>query len=46
MYTVQHVRHIINNCYMCEATETGGMPPVTMTNETMPPPWTQQAALV
>ena len=31
---------------ICDATETGGMPPVTTTNETMPPPWMQQAGLV
>ena len=31
---------------ICDATETGGMPPVTMTNETMSPLWRQQAALV
>ena len=31
---------------ICDATETGGTPPVTMTNETMPPLWRQQAALV
>ena len=24
---------------ICDATEKGGMPPVTMTNETTPPPW-------
>ena len=35
----------VENC-ICDATETGGMPPVTMTNETMPPPWRWQAALV
>ena len=29
-----------------DATETGGMPPVTTTNDTMPPPWRWQAALV
>ena len=31
---------------ICDATETGGTPPVTMTNNTMPPPWRRQAALV
>ena len=31
---------------ICDATETGGTPPVTMTNETTPPPWRWQAALV
>ena len=31
---------------ICDATETGGMPPVTMTNDTTPPPWRRQAALV
>ena len=31
---------------MCDATETGETPPVTTTNETMPPLWRQQAALV
>ena len=30
----------------CDATETGGKPPVTMTNDTTPPPWRRQAALV
>ena len=34
------------SCYICDATETGGMPPVTTTNETMPLPWRWQAALV
>ena len=31
--------------YICDATETGGTPPVTTTNETTPPPWRRQAAL-
>ena len=31
---------------MCDATETGGTPPVTTTNDTMPPPRRWQAALV
>ena len=35
-----------NKIYICDATETGGMPPVTKTNETTPPPWRRQAALV
>ena len=39
--TVQ--RHV--GC-LCDATETGGTPPVTTTNDTMPPPWRRQAALV
>ena len=28
---------------ICDATETGGTPPVTMTNDTTPPPWRWQA---
>ena len=32
--------------YICDATETGGTPPVTKTNDTMPSPWGRQAALV
>ena len=31
---------------ICDATETGGTLPVTMTNETTPPPGRWQAALV
>ena len=32
--------------HICDATETGGIPPVTTTNDTMPPMWRCQAALV
>ena len=35
---------IVSN--MCDATETGGTPPVTTTNDTTPLPWRRQAALV